>query len=120
MTEAIKAKDLGQERWPSLMSAGRRSSMESRIKLARSKGGILDELLYTEFCDKRDILMKLLFREDPRRAQFVKNLKEIEALRNQLAHANDYADTNGRAAGICAVVRNLITILNTLQPFEAA
>ncbi|TJW51964.1 MAG: hypothetical protein E5X65_20765 [Mesorhizobium sp.] len=119
MTEAIRAKDPDQKRWPSFMSEGRRSSMENRIKLARSKGGIVDELLYTEFCDKRDILMKMLFREHPRRARFVKNLREIEGLRNHLAHANDYADTNERSAGICSVVRDIITILNVLRPYEA-
>ncbi|WP_181180378.1 hypothetical protein [Mesorhizobium sp. B1-1-7] len=118
MTEAIRAKDPDQMLWPSFMSEGRRSSMESRIKLARSTGGIVDELLYTEFCDKRDILMKLLFRDDPRRAHFVKNLKQIESLRNHLAHANDYADNNERSAGVCSVVRDIISILNILRPNE--
>ncbi|MER9800919.1 hypothetical protein NKJ36_28060 [Mesorhizobium sp. M0142] len=119
MTEAIRAKDPDQKRWPSFMSEGRRSSMENRVNLARSKGGIVDELLYTEFCDKRDILMRLIFREDPRRAQFSKNLREIEDLRNHLAHANDYADTNEKSAGICSVVRDIISILVVLRPYDA-
>jgi hypothetical protein len=93
--------------------------MENRINSARSKGGIVNELLYTEFCDKRDILKKLLFAEDSRRGRFVRFLKEIEELRNHLAHSNDYADTNPKARNVCSVARNIIELRKFLRHADA-
>lgn len=108
MTDAILREDPEQARWRTLMSAKRRLDMEDRISKARSKGGIVNELLFTEFCDKREILRKSVFYEHPRRNWLAQALKRIEELRNKLAHANDYAESDEKAADVCRVVRDIL------------
>lgn len=54
------------------------------------RGSDVDLLLCTQFCDKRDILIKSFdFRIGKRRLE--KKFRAIERVRNDLAHANNYA-----------------------------
>lgn len=108
MTDAIRLFDPEESKWRTCISTPRQISLNNRIDAARKRSGIVNELLFTEFCDKRDILGKLVFAGDPRRDEFEGKLKAIETLRNDLAHANHYADTNEKAAVVCGVVRDIL------------
>ena len=46
-------------------------------------------------------------------------LKEIEELRNQVAHASDYATTQTDEQNVCAVVRNLLKLREEIVDFVA-
>lgn len=108
MTDTIRLYDPDGSKWRTCISGPRQISLNSRIDAAQKISGIVNELLFTEFCDKSDILRKLVFAGDPRRNEFKEKLKAIEKLRNDLAHANHYADTNEKAADVCRVVRDIL------------
>jgi hypothetical protein len=110
MVDAIRACDPKGEKWPAYISTSRRDDLASRIEKARRDGELVDELLFTEFCEKRDILRKLNPANitEQRPADFERKLKRIELLRNKLAHANDYAASRQKAAEVCATVRILL------------
>ncbi|TPL19437.1 hypothetical protein FJ952_11085 [Mesorhizobium sp. B2-4-10] len=110
MTEAIQTADPGGKDWINCISAERQVDLQKRIREAKQKGGIVTELLFTQFCEKRDILIKLLFRKEtiPRRKELARKFRRIEELRNDLAHANDYAVDNQSAGDVCATVRDIL------------
>ncbi|MEQ1938040.1 hypothetical protein ABMA46_07290 [Mesorhizobium sp. CN5-321] len=116
MTEAIQADDPDGKNWINCISAERQAGLRKRIEDARQKQGIVTELLFTEFCDKRDILIKLLFRNEPvrHREQLARKFRRIEKLRNDLAHANDYAVSNQDASDVCVVVRDILAMHRTI------
>ncbi|MBU0584015.1 MAG: hypothetical protein KKB66_15975 [Alphaproteobacteria bacterium] len=110
MTEAIQAADPSGEKWFSCISSKRQGDLRMRIEDARRKEGIVTELLFTQFCDKRDILIRLFFNKETkrRREELERMFKRIEDLRNDLAHANDYAANRQQAAKVCAIVRDIL------------
>jgi hypothetical protein len=58
----------------------------------------IDRVLATEFCDKRDSILKSgLRRGGIAKKQATKELKDIEKLRNDIAHAGDIASTHAKA-----------------------
>jgi hypothetical protein len=117
MTDAIHAADPGGRNWINCISAERQVSLRKRIEDARQKQGIVTELLFTEFCDKRDIVTKLLFKSEPKRyrEELARKFRQIEKLRNNLAHANDYAASNQDAANTCAIVRDILDMRQRIE-----
>ncbi|MGB8345024.1 MAG: hypothetical protein WCD86_09075 [Ktedonobacteraceae bacterium] len=75
--------------WLKCLSEGRRKNTLNKWEQAKTSRLEPPKLEYTEFCDKRDILMKLL----KPGTKFKKDLEKIENLRNSVAHAGDYAET---------------------------
>ena len=108
MAGAIRKKYTADKDWLRLLSEGRQKKIDGEVEKSKKQDRFVDKLLFTQFCDKRDILMESpsfpfsLSKETMRR-----QLKEIEKLRNKLAHANDYATTQTEAQRVGAVVRNL-------------
>ncbi|RWK41714.1 hypothetical protein [Mesorhizobium sp.] len=118
MTEAIQVADPNGEKWLNCISAKRQDDLRKRIEDARSKEGIVTELLFTQFCDKRDILISLLFSKETarRREELERTFKRIEDLRNDLAHANDYAANRQHAARVCSIVRDILDAHKIITP----
>ena len=97
---------IGQRIGSSRLSAQRKSKVstkdaaEAKIRrhLRRST------LLYTQFCDKVTIV-----RKSPNfswsKTSFDADLGKVQSLRDDLAHANDYAATRGAAGHVCETVR---------------
>jgi predicted transcriptional regulator len=80
--EALPSKD----QWMALLSECRQGKVNEKIELAKRPRLDPSPLEFTDFCDKRDILRKHLGLGQ----QFERNMKEVEELRNTLAHAGDY------------------------------
>lgn len=110
MTKAIQLADPGGKNWIKCISAERQVDLQKRIKDEKQKGGIVTELLFTQFCEKRDILIKLVFKNETKRLreELARKFRRIEKLRNDLAHANDYAVDNQSAANVCTIVRDVL------------
>ena len=104
MAEAIRAKFATDEDWMIFLKNGRQQSLRSEIEKSKNKDGFVDALLFTQFCDKKEILIKSF--------QFgrSKQLDKIQALNNNVAHPNEYAATPEQARGVCAVVRDLLVL----------
>jgi hypothetical protein len=115
MSETIHATFAASDTWKKHLSEDRQEKIKVEIDKARHAGGIVSELLFTQFADKVTILKKSVFQGRTDRARTVQQLQAIEGLRNKLAHANDYAPDSSRAAEVCVQVRNIMTIRNLLR-----
>jgi len=66
-------------------------------------------LLFTQFCDKADIVRKSLSFSQSK-TPVGGWLSEIQDLRDKLAHANEYAASSDQAKKVCRIVRNLLAL----------
>ena len=89
----LEACGSNNELWMKYLNQTRRDRISE--KQAKLKSGGIDPLLLvelTDFCDKRDIVKTLRHLD----ADFERQLKGIEGVRNKLAHAGEYvADDEG-------------------------
>jgi hypothetical protein len=92
--------------WLECLSEGRQEKLQAEIAKARDADALVDLLLFTQFADKATILPKApnVISED---RSFQKDFNAIQALRDHLAHANDYAGTAADARNVRAVVRSI-------------
>jgi hypothetical protein len=104
MVEAIRSEFNECDDWMNRLSSKRRSEVRAKAAAAKVEDTFVDELLYTEFCDKVTIIRKKPDFPGSRRA-FDNDLRKIQSLRDNLAHANNYAATRDDAADVCETVR---------------
>lgn len=119
MSDLIQQAHPDRKDWEQFMSRKRRDNLETQIQKGKEAEGIVDPLLYTQFCDKRDILKKSVFHKNPERKEFNRALERIESLRNDLAHANGYATDTHQAASVCATVRQLLEVYRKIVDFRS-
>lgn len=105
------------DKWQALLHPKRRANIEKQLEEARKGDGAVDSLLYTQFCDKRDILLKSLLKHHSERDDASVTLRAVEKLRNALAHANEYAQTSAKAAAVCQTVRDLLSVKELIDSF---
>ena len=88
--------------WRGVLTEGRRAQLDGKLCEAR-RGKILinDESLYTELCDKLDIVRALT---DVKLS--LKQKERLVKLRDQLAHANEFAASETGARRTCEAVRD--------------
>ena len=99
--------------WMQYISSTRRRKLEKKIKISQSEeqDDFVERLLFTQFCDKREILIgSKAFEHHCSNSQALRELKKIEALRDRLAHANDYATSE--------VPEVVVTLLNLRRCLE--
>ena len=96
--------------WQQILNETRRQNLRRRITEA-TKGGVLinDEVLYTELCDKLDIVKKL-----PDVMLSLNQKKRLVTLRDQLAHANEFAASEESALRACETVRDALELRQSL------
>ena len=108
MAGAIRREFNASESWLDRLSNDRRSKICKEISSSTNEDGFVDSLLFTQFGDKVTII-----RKSPQfewsKTKFEKEMGKVENLRNQIAHANDYASTPSAAEGVCHTVRTLGT-----------
>jgi hypothetical protein len=108
MTEVIAASFEG-DTWLGLLSSGRQKELDHALQKATVEHNQVDSLLYTQFCDKADILRKQgeLDKWGVRKADWKADFRGIQSLRDQLAHGNDFAVSAEAARKVCALVRTI-------------
>ena len=96
--------------WQQILNENRRENLRRKIFEA-TQGGVLinDEVLYTELCDKLDIVGKL-----PDVMHSRKQKKRLVKLRDQLAHANEFAASEKSALRACKAVQDALTLRKSL------
>lgn len=109
MFEAIKREYPDDDDWKRHLSEGRRKKIDEQIEQSHEGDGFVDALLFTQFCDKSELLLKS-FRLPESKTVFRSKLEQIQALRDNLAHANEYAASPDQARHVCAVVRDLLAL----------
>ena len=110
MYEAINRHFGKPEHWTKCLNKCRRCKAEKEFRQQRDRGSDVDLLLCTQFCDKRDILIKSFdFGEgiDISKTKLKQQFKAIEDLRDNLAHASNYAMSFEKVAQLRATLRDL-------------
>ena len=119
VAEAIRRELNGSDKWQERLKDNRRENILKEINKSVAEDTLIDHLLFTQFCDKRDIICN-----SPRfkgsKTKFRNEMKKIEDLRNRLAHANNYTSTRTAAEGVCQTVRSIDTWIRWLTKWPAA
>lgn len=117
MFETIKRECVKDEDWKRHLSDGRQQKIDEEMEQSHEGDGFVDALLFTQFCDKSKILLKG-FQLPESKTAFRNKLEQIQALRDNLAHANEYAASPDQASHVCAVVRDLLALRETIAVME--
>ena len=107
--EAIREKFVEGESWMACLNGGRRDLMQDEIAKSKNDDGFVDALLFTQFCDKKEIVIES-FQFGSSKTRLRKRLDKIQELRDGIAHANEYAATPERAKCVCGVVRDMLDL----------
>ena len=109
MYETINRHFRKQEDWTECLDEVRLRMAEKEYRDQRDRGSDVDLLLCTQFCDKRDILVKSLdFGVGKRKLK--KKFRAIERVRNDLAHANNYAMSFEEVEKLRTTLGNLLEL----------
>ena len=90
MYEAIRRHFGKRDDWTNILKCHRLRTAETEYRKQYERGSDVDLLLCTQFCDKREILIKS-FEFAMGKKKLRKKFREIEQVRNDVAHANNYA-----------------------------
>jgi hypothetical protein len=104
IANAIRREFINSSLWIDEITKRSRAEIEKRLKKAKKANHQLDELHMTSFSDKIDILSRAKI-IGTRKEKFKSELNELRNLRNNLAHANEYAADRRSAKRLCATVR---------------
>ena len=88
--------------------------IQHEISIAQAKDAFVDKLLFTQFADKAELL-KHLNPTGLHRPALERQLKDVQNLRDSLAHANEYAASPDQAKHVCDLVRKLVTMRRELR-----
>jgi hypothetical protein len=104
MAEAIRREFEGTHEWKHRLSKDRLDKLETSRRITIAADNQVDSLLFTQFCDKITIIRKSE-RFNWSKGKFQDDMSDAQALRDNLAHANQYAATRESAAKVCKTVR---------------
>jgi hypothetical protein len=119
MTDAIRRECMASATWKARLSPDRLEKIEARQKSAKKDDNWVDDLLFTEFADKKTIIRKGAIVSDAR-THFEKAMTDAQRLRDLLAHANDYAESRAAAAKVCRTARTIEHWIEQLTVWPAA
>lgn len=101
----------GGDGWMQHLSRNRQGKLRDRMAYLRRTDAFVDALETTQLADKFTVLLRenlLPGTERQLRGQY----DRIEELRNDLAHANGYAETPGRARALSQTARDILRLQN--------
>jgi len=102
--------------WLDYLSEDRSAKIRDEIARSQREDGYVDALLFTQFSDKGTIIRKSLARELGLSGTYLNRiLGELTRLRDNLAHANQYAATPSEGKHVCSVVREAFRLLHALE-----
>jgi hypothetical protein len=104
MGDLIRRNFPNEKTWLDCLSPDRRRKLEDKWKELEKDNLAIDKLSATEFCDKRDLVLRSL---SPivEKSTGSGELKRVEGLRNSVVHAGDYATTRTQAIETAKTVR---------------
>lgn len=117
MYEAIKREFGDGDDWLDDLQENRRKCAKALFEDRKKEDSHVDLLLCTQFCDKGRVLIESfkLSKLSGSKTQLRKRLKAIEDVRNNLAHANNYAMTLEEAERLRDTVRDLVEFRSEIQ-----
>ena len=106
MYETIKRHFQKRVDWTEYLDKSRLCMAEKEYRDQCERGSDVDLLLCTQFCDKRDILIKS-FEFAVGKQQLKQKFRAIERIRNAVAHSSNYAMTFEQAEGLRVTLAGL-------------
>ena len=100
--------------WLDLLSPDRRNDVTVRIADARQNDTYVSDIASTQFADKATIVLKQGLVAGSK-SSLRKDFKAIRKLRDNLAHANDYASTPTAAKSVSRTVATVLRVVSQLQ-----
>ena len=116
MYEAIRRHFDKRDDWIEHVDECRLCMAKREYRSQQERGGDVDLLLCTQFCDKRDILIGS-FDFAVGKKKLRKKFRAIERIRNDVAHANNYAMTFKEAKKLRATLRHLVALRSRINSF---
>ena len=107
LIEAIKRRYPEEKQWLSLLPQYRQGGVRRAIRRARARDNFVHGLYATNLFDKRLIVQHLPYFGDGGE-DLARELRDIKCLRDQIAHADNFALTPERARKACRVARSLL------------
>ncbi|SEJ25364.1 hypothetical protein [Frateuria terrea] len=108
--------------WRRHLSVGRQQKLDRQWASAREEGNQMAPILYTQFCDKATLIRKLrepLGFGNLTAEEVEQDLSQLEWLRNQLAHGNEFAASRAQATAVCSLIHTMDTWLQRLADTQA-
>ena len=102
------------EEWLSLLSPTRRKKVEEKIVSLRKNDTFVSKLLATDFADKVNVIVKQGLLKGSK-TSLRKEFREIEKLRNALAHASEFASTRDAAKKVPLTVEATLQFMAELR-----
>ena len=116
MYEAIRRHFEGRDDWTEHVDDCRLCMAKKEYRSQQERGGDVDLLLCTQFCDKRDIPIGS-FDFAVGKKKLKKRFRAIERIRNDVAHANNYAMACKQAKKLRATLRDLFELRSRINSF---
>lgn len=114
MSNLIRRAFPKEDDWMKLLTQTRIEEIGEQKSQSRAGDSFVDTLLFTQFCDKKEIV-KRVFPETRSKRALDRSLKEIQELRDNVAHANECATSPKHAKNVCRIVRELLDLRKELQ-----
>ena len=108
----------GASDWLDLLSSARSNEVKNRIASARRNDTYVSDISSTQFADKVTITLKQGLVAGSK-TQLKSEFKVIRKLRDDLAHAKDYAATPSAARGVSRTVSTILRIASQLRTSAA-
>lgn len=108
MYDAIKKKYPDDEIWKSKLSNKKKRRINRSVNHSKNENIHIDQLLHTYISDKTYIILESF--EFKNNNEISKKIDSINNLRNDVAHANEYATSPDKAKDVCKTVRSIIEI----------
>ena len=104
--------------WLNLLSAGRRCKVLGAVKKAKQGDTFVNHVLSTQLSDKATIIRKKGLLQGSQ-TRLEADFQTIQGLRDNLAHANDYATTNTAAQEVPRTVAMILRFIDELRGDDA-
>ena len=99
--------------WKEKISKKRRDEIEQKISEVQAADGYVSDIALSQFADKATVICKARLIGGSRKS-IKERFDSARDLRDDLAHANYYADTPAQAKSVCEVVRTILAIKSEL------
>ncbi len=95
--------------WLELLSEKRGASIQTAVRRAKKEDGFVSEISFSQLADKATIIRKKQLIPGTK-TSLKRDFGAIVALRDDIAHANYYAETPQAAGNVCAAVRTILRV----------
>ena len=108
----------GGASWLALLSEKRRKETRDKIGQSKQNDSFINEILHTQLADKCTIIRKSKLIQGSQR-KLTREFSAICKLRDEIAHANYYAETPTKALKVCSVVKTILQMQQLLSSAAA-